>query len=119
MKSVAELEEKLSSPSLALMDDLRRMEGDIIILGWQEDGTQPGKTDLKGCEAANLNKKVIGVSPFFLTYHPSRFTGSWIAVYPCDLLDDESLQALPDVENVTYMAGKKFGTSGDAHTTGL
>jgi hypothetical protein len=29
-----------------------------------------------------------------------------------DLLEDDQLQALPDVKNVLYLAGTKFGTAG-------
>lgn len=118
MKSVAELEEKLSRPSLALMDDLRRMEGDIIILGVAgKMGPSLAKLILRAVKAANLNKKVIGVSRFSDATTKADLQDHGLHCISADLLDDESLQALPDVKNVIYMAGKKFGTSGDAHTT--
>jgi nucleoside-diphosphate-sugar epimerase len=34
-----------------------------------------------------------------------------------DLLNDEQLQKLPEVKNVIYMAGNKFGTMGNEHFT--
>jgi hypothetical protein len=35
-----------------------------------------------------------------------------IKTYKADLLQDEELNALPDEENVLYLAGTKFGTTG-------
>jgi len=40
-----------------------------------------------------------------------------IEVIAVDLLDKEKLYALPDVENVIYMAGRKFGTDGNEWQT--
>ena len=36
---------------------------------------------------------------------------------PCDLLDPDSLKALPLVENVLFLAGRKFGSAGDPEVT--
>ncbi len=35
----------------------------------------------------------------------------------CDLLADDALRQLPDVPNVIYMAGNKFGTTGKEYFT--
>ena len=35
----------------------------------------------------------------------------------CDLLDPDSLKSLPQVENVLYLAGRKFGSAGDPDLT--
>ena len=35
----------------------------------------------------------------------------------CDLIDPESVQSLPQVENVLYLAGRKFGSAGDPDLT--
>jgi len=40
-----------------------------------------------------------------------------IETIACDLLDDGQLNELPDVKNVIYMAGKKFGTMGSEYLT--
>ncbi|MEK3725988.1 NAD-dependent epimerase/dehydratase family protein [Paenibacillus sp. FSL H8-0034] len=40
-----------------------------------------------------------------------------VVLLACDLLDDEQLQQLPDVKNIIYMAGNKFGTTGREHFT--
>lgn len=40
-----------------------------------------------------------------------------IEVISCDLLDKEKLYTLPEVDNIIYMAGKKFGTNGNEWQT--
>ena len=35
----------------------------------------------------------------------------------CDLLDEDGLARLPDAPNVVYMAGRKFGTTGQEAAT--
>ncbi|MBD3628969.1 NAD(P)-dependent oxidoreductase [Cyclobacterium sp.] len=118
MKSIAELEERLSSPSKALINDLKRIEGDIIILGvGGKMGPSLAKLILRAVNSANLKKKVIGVSRFSDAGTKADLQDHGLQCISADLLDDEALQALPQAENVIYMAGKKFGTSGDAHTT--
>ncbi|MEJ7676343.1 MAG: hypothetical protein WKG06_00370 [Segetibacter sp.] len=40
-----------------------------------------------------------------------------IETYQADLLDDQQLQNLPDAENVLFLAGTKFGTTGKESLT--
>src|SRR6185295_16919406 len=40
-----------------------------------------------------------------------------IKTYKSDLLQDDQLKALPDIRNVIYLAGTKFGTSGNESFT--
>lgn len=46
-----------------------------------------------------------------------KLAASGVEAISCDLLDDDALQALPDVPNVIFMAGTKFGTTGKEHLT--
>ena len=39
------------------------------------------------------------------------------AVVRGDLLDEDAIKALPKVPNIVFMAGRKFGSTGDAATT--
>ena len=57
-------------------------------------------------------KKVIGVSRFSEHGLQDQLEQAGIETYNADLLQDDQLQALPDVKNVIYLAGTKFGTSG-------
>lgn len=80
-------------------------------------GPSLAKMLLRAIEAAKLNKKVIGVSRFSDARAKADLQDHGLQCISADLLDDKALQALPDVENVIYMAGRKFGTSGNAHST--
>jgi len=55
---------------------------------------------------------VIGVSRFSEPGLQEELNRQGIETYQADLLKDEQLEALPDVENVLYLAGTKFGTTG-------
>lgn len=66
---------------------------------------------------AQLNKRVIGVSRFSDSRLKEELEAAGIETISADLLDDAALQLLPDVKNIIYMAGNKFGTVGNEHYT--
>ncbi|MEQ9641176.1 MAG: NAD(P)-dependent oxidoreductase [Alphaproteobacteria bacterium] len=107
---VEALEELLSRPSQALIDDLARLEGDIIVLGV---GGKVGPTLARLAKRAAPDKKVIGVARFSDPDVRRRLESWGVETLACDLLDRTQVEALPDVANVVYMAGKKFGTAAD------
>lgn len=61
---------------------------------------------------AGVDKRVIGVSRFSEAGLQDELSSLGIETIEADLLQDEQLDALPEVENVLYLAGTKFGTSG-------
>src|SRR5690606_2973400 len=66
---------------------------------------------------AGLNKNVIGVSRFSSGTLKSELEEFGVETISADLLNEAELKALPQVDNIIFMAGKKFGTVGDEHTT--
>ena len=116
--TVEQLEDYLAKPSAALIEDVKRIQGDIIILGI---GGKMGPTLaylLKNAiDAANTNQRVIGVSRFSSGTLQQELETKGIETIACDLLNDEALAALPYAPNVIYMAGNKFGTQGNEHFT--
>jgi hypothetical protein len=104
---------RLLQPSAALVDDLSRLSGDIIILG---AGGKMGPSVARLAQAAirqgGLNKKVIAVSRFSEDNLEEQLQQDGITTIRADLLNDGALQALPLAENVLYLAGTKFGTTG-------
>lgn len=118
MKSLEELEFKLSTPSPDLIKDIAKVKGDIIILGvGGKMGPSLAKLAMRAIKEAGVNKKVIGVSRFSESGLQQELEKEGIETIAIDLLNDEQLQSLPEVENVIYMAGKKFGTTGQEHFT--
>ncbi|MEG1753028.1 MAG: NAD-dependent epimerase/dehydratase family protein [Christensenella sp.] len=107
------LNDLLTKPSTALIEDIKLIKGDIMILG---AGGKMGPTlcllAKKAIEKAGVDKRVIAVSRFTDAIATKLLTDNGIETIPCDLLDVDALRALPFAENVIYMAGRKFGTDG-------
>ena len=110
IESVEELEELLSRPQQGLIDDLASLDGDIMVVGV---GGKVGPTLARMAKRAAPNKKVYGVARFSDPDVKRRLEEWGIECITADLTDQASVQALPHVKNVVYMAGKKFGTAGD------
>lgn len=112
------LNEMLTTPSAALVEDMKRIEGDIMILG---AGGKMGPTlavlAKRAVEKAGLSKRVIAVSRFTDPIATALLRDSGVETISCDLLDTAQLRALPEVENIIYMAGRKFGTDGNEWQT--
>lgn len=112
------LNELLTIPSDKLVEDIAKIKGDIMILG---AGGKMGPTlcllAKKAIKKAGIEKRVIAVSRFSDPIALDLLHSNGIETISCDLLDNDSLQALPEVENVIYMAGRKFGTDGQEYLT--
>ncbi len=104
------LEELLSRPSAALVEDLSRLEGDIIFLGV---AGKVGPTMARLARRAAPDKRIYGVARFSDPAVKRRLESWGIETIVCDLLDRGQVESLPEVANVVYMAGKKFGTDAD------
>ena len=118
MKTITELEEFMTQPSPQLIEDLKRLDGDILILGvGGKMGPTLAKMTKRAINQAGLDKKVIGVSRFSSGHLKEELEDFGIETISIDLLKDEQLQALPDVKNIILMAGNKFGTAGNEHFT--
>ncbi|MDW0112433.1 NAD(P)-dependent oxidoreductase [Sporosarcina saromensis] len=118
MKTLTELDDFMTAPSLELIEDLKLVDGDIIILGvGGKMGPTLAKMTKRAIDQAGLDKKVIGVSRFSSEDLKNELEEFGIETIAVDLLKDEQLQLLPDVKNVIFMAGNKFGTAGNEHFT--
>ena len=118
MWSESKLDDLLTTPSERLINDIKKIEGDIIFLG---AGGKMGPTlcilAKRAIEKAGTNSKVIAVSRFSDPFAVSLLKDNGVDIISADLLDDGVLEKLPDVPNVIYMAGRKFGTSGNEYLT--
>ncbi|SHG30362.1 Nucleoside-diphosphate-sugar epimerase [Fodinibius roseus] len=118
MKSLEELEDRLSKPSDRLIKDVKKIEGDIMILGvGGKMGPSMAKLATRAFKACGSDQKVIGVSRFSDPGQREELDDYGIETIAADLLNEEELQALPEPGNVLYLVGKKFGTSGNEHLT--
>ncbi|MBT4018122.1 MAG: NAD(P)-dependent oxidoreductase [Alphaproteobacteria bacterium] len=110
----AALEDFMTLPSQALVDDLARLEGDIMILGV---GGKMGPTLARLAKRAAPDKRVIGVARFSDPSVVDKLQACGVETLTCDLLDEAAVAALPQVPNVIFMAGRKFGTTGSEELT--
>ena len=112
------LNEMLTTPSDALVEDIKKINGDIMILGaGGKMGPSMALLIRNAIIKAGIQKKVIAVSRFSDPVAKKLLSDNQIEMISIDLLDVPSLYALPEVENVIFMAGKKFGTTGEEWKT--
>ena len=105
---------KLKKPSARLIEDIKKIDGDIIILGVAgKMGPDMAKLAVAAIKEAGIEKKVIGVARFSDKKIKDDLELHGVETIRGDLLDDDLYKALPAVKNVIYLAGTKFGTQGN------
>ncbi len=118
MADLTKLEEELLAPNENLIQDMKALEGDILILGvGGKMGPSLAILAKKAFMAAGKSNAVIGVSRFSEGSLQQNLEKQGIQTIKADLLDHAQLTGLPEVKNVIYMAGTKFGTSGNESFT--
>ncbi|OHD56805.1 MAG: epimerase [Spirochaetes bacterium GWF1_41_5] len=112
------LDDYISEPPGNLVDLMRTLSGDIAILGIAgKMGIQLGIMARRATEAAGIKRRIIGVSRFSDPAAREKLESGRIETISCDLLDEKEVAKLPVVENVVFMAGKKFGTDSNPDVT--
>src|SRR3954467_9463745 len=111
---IAALDDLLCRPSQALIDDLRKIDGDIMVLGV---AGKMGPTLAGLAKAAAPDRRIIGVARFSDAHVKDWLHARGVETINCDLLDEAAIQALPKAPNIVFMAGRKFGAEGDLSLT--
>jgi nucleoside-diphosphate-sugar epimerase len=111
---IAALDELLCRPSQPLIDDLQKVDGDIMILGV---AGKMGPTLAGLAKAALPDRRIIGVARFSDASAKTWLRARGIETINCDLLDEAAIKTLPKVQNIIFMAGRKFGAEGDLSLT--
>ena len=111
---IASLDELLCRPSQALIDDLRKLGGDIMILGV---AGKMGPTLAGLAKAALPDRRIVGVARFSEAGVKDWLQAHGIETINCDLLDEAAIKTLPKIPNIVFMAGRKFGAEGDLSLT--
>src|SRR5690242_16845673 len=113
-ESIEALEEFMTRPSKALVDDLARTPGDIIVLGV---GGKMGPTLARMAKRAAQAKRLIAVARCSEKGVREALEKAGVEPMPADLLDRAALEKLPKAATVVFMAGRKFGAAGDVPLT--
>jgi nucleoside-diphosphate-sugar epimerase len=108
------LEDWLSEPLAATRETLSRMDGDVAVLG---AGGKMGPTLSLMLKKAAPEKTVYAVSRFSDRQVRDRIAAGGVKIVAADLLDESVYAGLPEVPNVFYLAGMKFGAAGNQPLT--
>ena len=113
-----DIERELSEPPSNVVDFMTALEGDILFLG-AAGKMGPTITSMaqRAIQAAGRKNRVMAVSRFSDPKVQESFAAQGIETIAGDLLDPKFLASLPNCENVVFMVGAKFGTSGAAAAT--
>ena len=114
LRDVEHLEDLMTTPSPSVVAELAAIPGDLIILGV---GGKIGPTLARLAKRATPARRVIGVARFSETGLRDKLAAWEIECIAADLLDRAQVDALPKLENVVFMAGRKFGASGNEDLT--
>jgi nucleoside-diphosphate-sugar epimerase len=118
LRTEEELEELLSRPSEADIAAMARLDGDLLILGvGGKMGPSLARRAARAVSAAGSRARVIGVARFSSPGLAAQLSGWGVEPIECDLLAPGALAKLPDAPNVIFMAGRKFGSTGNESLT--
>jgi nucleoside-diphosphate-sugar epimerase len=118
MESIEEKYKALLQPSDDLVRDITSLDGDIMILGaGGKMGPALARVAKQTADKAGIQKRIIAVARFSEEGLQNELTDEGIETIKMDLLNDKNLQTLPEVKNILYLAGVKFGTSGNESFT--
>lgn len=108
------LEEMLSTPSPQTAEALESTPGDIVVLG---AGGKMGPTLAMMLKKAAPTKTIYAVSRFSDPAAEAKLKQAGIETVKTDLIDETQYANLPEAQNVFYLAGMKFGATGDLPLT--
>ncbi|MFI6653774.1 NAD-dependent epimerase/dehydratase family protein [Streptomyces sp. NPDC050529] len=111
----AALEERLATPSPALVADLGRLEGDLLVLGaGGKMGPSLCRLARRALDAAGrADVTVYAVSRWSDKAAADELESAGVRTVAFDLMDPAAdLARLPDAGNVVFMVGAKFGSAG-------
>lgn len=113
IRTVDELEEALSRPTPGVLETLRSLDGDVMILGaGGKMGPTLARMVRRGLDAiGQTHRHAIAVSRFSSAEAARVLQKHGVETIACDLTDRAAVDALPAAPNVIFMAGQKFGTS--------
>lgn len=118
MKNEEQLEEMLSRPPAYVLDTVRGLDSDLLILGvGGKMGPTLARMAARALADVNSPHRVIAVARFSQPGLREKLASWGIETIACDLLDRQAVAALPESRHVIFMAGQKFGTAGQQART--
>jgi nucleoside-diphosphate-sugar epimerase len=113
-----DLEDRLSRPDEGVVEALRPLRGDLLLLGAAgKMGPTLARMARRALDAVGSKSAVIAAARFSDPRSREVLERAGVKTVACDLLDRAQVDRLPDAGAVLYMIGQKFGTTGDEGTT--
>jgi nucleoside-diphosphate-sugar epimerase len=106
------IELALSAPTPGAVEAVRALEGDFMVLGvGGKMGTTVAVMLRRALDAAGRKSATVyGVSRFSRASARSELEELGVKTLSCDLTDAAQVARLPEVANIEFLAGQKFGT---------
>jgi len=110
---VGHLDDLLSEPPDYVVDAVRNLDGDILVLGVAgKMGPTLAMMAKRASTRVATRRRVIGAARFSDPSQQKILEEAGVEILRCDLLNAADIERLPDVPNVVFMAGRKFGSTG-------
>ena len=118
IQDTQQLESLLSEQTAACAESLTSLSGDWLVLG-AGGKMGPSLTRMLGraLQLVGTKQRVIAVSRFSTLGLAEALSDAGIETITGYLLEPDFVDRLPEVPNVVFMTGAKFGTSSDASRT--
>lgn len=111
---MSQLDELLSRPTPAVIEQFAKLEGDLILLGvGGKMGPTLARMALRASREAGTRRRIIGVSRFTNQPLQKQLQACGVETVAGDLLDEKFVASLPAAPLVVSMAGMKFGATGN------
>ncbi|MBN2448789.1 MAG: NAD(P)-dependent oxidoreductase [Lentisphaeria bacterium] len=105
----AQLDALLSRPWPELVDAMRTLDGDLLLVGaGGKIGPTLARLAKHAVDASGIPRRVAAVDVTDL----SGLAAEGIETHRCDLMEPRALEAMPKCRNVVYLVGRKFGSTG-------
>ncbi len=105
-----EIDEIFARPTPGALETLKRLEGDVMLLGVAgKMGLSTALMLRRGFDELGKKNRVIGVSRFSDAESRERLESYGVTTIRADLIERNEVDALPDAANVLFLAGHKFG----------
>lgn len=112
IETTQELEERLVSPNARDLAAMRRISGDIVILGaGGKMGPSLARRIKRAAEDSGSTSRVLAVSRFSSAEVAKQLNRNGIETIACDLLNRGEMARLPLCPNVLFLSGRKFGST--------
>lgn len=110
--TVDQLEDCLSEPTPGLLATIGRLSGGIAVLGvGGKMGPTLARMARRALDQLGRRDPVLGIARFSTHSLPAQLRQHGVEPVACNLLERDAVQKLPDMPNIIFMAGQKFGTS--------